>query len=205
MNKTHKLYWLPNALTLGRIALLPFLIWSILAVANNTNSIANRPVLLLVLFVFLCLTDFFDGYFARKFNIVSDFGRMIDPIADKLMVAGSLIALMIGFDGAWRVVIPAIIIIFRDIFISGTREHAANANIILSPTKLAKWKTAGEMLAIFLLLLAIISKSILPVSIGFNNFSENTFNIGVMILWLASFLSIISGFYYIKQAFKKQT
>lgn len=194
----HKLHWLPNALTLGRIAVVPLLMWSILAVGSNTPTFVNSPILLILLFIICAITDFLDGYFARKWKIVSAFGRMLDPIADKLLVAGCLIALNISFGPIWYVLIPSAAIIFRDIFISGTREHAANAGIILSPTMLAKWKTTAEMLAILLLLIGLGTHSLMPFAEELNNISVTVSKAGIALLWLAAVLSLYTGWHYIK-------
>ena len=162
-NPAHPLAWLPNALTIGRILSLPLLFWLIAG-----KSVATPEGVALLkwatgLFILCGITDFLDGYFARKWKVVSDFGRMLDPIADKLLVATCLIAINLSAATShgilWVVLIPSMIIIGRDILVSGVREHAANSQIVLSPTKLAKWKTAFEMLAIFLFLLAMANMS----------------------------------------------
>jgi len=194
----HKMHWLPNALTLGRIVVVPLLMWSILAVGDNIPTFVNSPILLILLFILCAITDFFDGYLARKWKIVSAFGRMLDPIADKLLVAGCLIALNVSFGPVWYVLIPSTAIIFRDIFISGTREHAANAGIILSPTMLAKWKTTAEMLAILLLLIGISTHSLMPIAAEINNLSVMASKSGIALLWLAAALSLYTGWHYIK-------
>jgi len=198
----HKLYWLPNALTLGRIAAIPLLMWSIIAVGGNMNSLVNAPILLLLLFILCAVTDFLDGYLARRWELVSAFGRMLDPIADKLLVAGCLIALNISFGPVWYVLIPSIAIIFRDIFISGTREHAANAGIILSPTTLAKWKTTAEMLAILFFLIGISTRSVMPVSANIGDISIMASKAGIALLWLAATLSVYTGWHYIRETFR---
>jgi len=197
-----KLYWLPNALTLGRIAAVPLLMWSIIAVGDNMNSLVNAPILLLLLFILCAVTDFLDGYLARRWELVSAFGRMLDPIADKLLVAGCLIALNISFGPVWYVLIPSIAIIFRDIFISGTREHAANAGIILSPTTLAKWKTAAEMLAILFFLIGISTRSVMPISANIGDISIIASKAGIALLWLAATLSVYTGWHYIRETFR---
>ncbi len=196
----HKLYWIPNALTLGRIALIPLLMWMIIVVGGSSTSFANAPILLLLLFILCAATDFLDGYLARKWELVSAFGRMLDPIADKLLVAGCLIALNISFGAVWYVLVPSTAIIFRDIFISGTREHAANAGIILSPTMLAKWKTTAEMLAILLLLIGISTSSVMPISHNIGDISLLASQVGIALLWLAAALSLYTGWHYIKAA-----
>jgi len=199
----HRFYWLPNALTLGRIFLIPLLMWAILAVGRETNSVMNVPFMMVGLFVVCAVTDFLDGYLARKWDLVSDFGRMLDPIADKLLVAGCLIALNISYGPVWFVLVPTVAIIFRDIFISGTREHAANASIVLPPTNLAKWKTAAEMLAIFLLLISLATNTFLPVGESIGEVSTMSKNAGIGFLWLAALLSLYTGLHYVRAAFKR--
>ena len=194
----HKLYWIPNALTLGRIAVVPLLMWSIIAVGDDIPTFVNTPILLISLFILCAVTDFLDGYLARKWKLVSAFGRMLDPIADKLLVAGCLIALTMSAGSSWLLLIPSTAIIFRDIFISGTREHAANAGIILSPTMLAKWKTTAEMLAILLLLIGISFFSSNSIFGDANTISLLAFKAGIAFLWLAAVLSLYTGWHYIK-------
>ncbi|PHR55668.1 MAG: CDP-diacylglycerol--glycerol-3-phosphate 3-phosphatidyltransferase [Robiginitomaculum sp.] len=198
----HKFYWLPNALTLSRIAVIPILIWGILALGGNIESALNGPFLVVFIFIVCAFTDFLDGYLARKWGLVSDFGRMLDPIADKLLVAGCLIAFMISFGPIWYVLVPSIAIIFRDIFISGTREHAALSGITMPPTNLAKWKTAAEMLAILLLLIGISTREMLPISGMIPEISGYAMKAGLGCLWLAAFLSVYTGLHYIRAAFK---
>jgi len=193
----HSLYWLPNALTVSRILSIPLIIYGILGLANGSTDLFAQGWIVGGLFILACLTDFFDGYFARRWNLVSGFGRMIDPIADKLLVAGCLIAFCIAEEGQWVFLIPAIAIIFRDILISGAREHAALESIVMPPTNLAKWKTACEMLAIATLILWIILRG--------NNDAEITTvikMIGLALLWLAAILSVYTGSLYFRAAVK---
>ena len=121
----HSLYWLPNALTVSRIISIPFIIWGVLSIAYSWGGFLSKAWVVGGLFVLAAITDFLDGYFARRWNLVSDFGRMIDPIADKLLVAGCLIAFCIVSNGHWTFLTPALLIIGRDILVSGVREHAA--------------------------------------------------------------------------------
>jgi len=138
----HPLYWVPNALTVLRILSVPLFIAGILSLAFQWNLIVGKAWLLLTLFILACLTDFLDGYLARKWKVVSGFGRMIDPIADKLLVAGCLITFsIVAFGNPWFL-IPSLAIVFRDILVSGAREHAALTGRAMPPTDLAKWKTA---------------------------------------------------------------
>jgi len=132
---------LPNILTIGRILLIPVLIVGILKLGNAWQNNLGLMASVLGLFILVCATDFFDGFLARRWNVISDFGRMIDPIADKLLVAGCLIAISIVVNGHWIILGPALAIIARDILVSGAREHAALKSRAMPPTQLAKWKT----------------------------------------------------------------
>ncbi len=199
----HPFFWVPNFLTLGRIALIPVIMWGILAVGQDSTGLMNTPTLLIALFVISALSDFFDGFLARRWHLVSDFGRMLDPIADKLSVAGCLIAINLVLGPNWTVLVPSMLIIFRDIFISGTREHAANANIILSPTKLAKWKTTFEVIAILLYIVGFSAKSLHSANSLIEQTAVNCMVAGLAVLWLAALLSVYTGLHYVRAAFKK--
>lgn len=196
------LAWVPNALTLGRIAFIPVLIGGVLT--YGTEQAFLGTTVLLVLFTLLILTDFLDGFLARKWQVTSNFGRMLDPIADKLFVAGLLIAFAILTRGTWWILAPALVIIGRDIFVSGLREHAALEGIVMPPTQLAKWKTATEMLAIAALLLWVLSGQWLPISDSIMSFVDNSRRIGVGLLWIAASLSGFTGFHYAKAALKER-
>ena len=198
----HSLHWLPNALTIIRICLIPVLIAGILSLHFGWNSAFGGAWVLGGIYVFAVATDFFDGYFARKWNVVSDFGRMIDPIADKLLVAGCLIAFMIAAQGAWVFMVPALAIIGRDILVSGAREHAALAGRVMPPTKLAKWKTACEMLAIAALLIWVLGKAYLAIDTAIPSIAEGAKTIGLVLLWLAAVLSVYTGSLYFRAALK---
>jgi len=196
------LAWVPNALTLGRIAFIPVLIGGVLTYGSDHAFLGTT--VLLVLFAVLVLTDFLDGFLARKWQVTSDFGRMLDPIADKLFVAGLLISFAILTRGTWWILAPTLVIIGRDIFVSGLREHAALEGIVMPPTQLAKWKTATEMLAIAALLLWVLSGQWLPISESIMSFVDNSRRIGVSLLWVAASLSAFTGFHYAKAALKKR-
>lgn len=203
----HPLHWLPNALTVGRCLLVPVVVWAIVT-NKGGNDIAPYTYYMLALSAFLlcAITDFFDGYFARRFNVTSDFGRMLDPIADKILVAGTLIALCIISKNPILITF-SLIIIFRDFAVSGVREFAANSNRILAPTKLAKWKTAVEMLAIILFLVsAILDRLTLEFAPGEGFGPEigmNVFLTGQITLGVAAALSAYTGFHYFREALKK--
>ena len=101
LSDRHKLWWVPNALTIGRICAVPVLMAGILALGLRQESILASVPVIGGLFIVATATDWLDGYLARKWKVVSGFGRMIDPIADKLLVAGCLVALSIVCGGAW--------------------------------------------------------------------------------------------------------
>lgn len=183
-----QLAWVPNALTLGRIAFIPVLIGGILL--HGTDRAFMGSGLLFGLFMILILTDFLDGFFARRWQVTSNFGRMIDPIADKLFVAGLLISFAILTQGAWWILAPALVIIGRDIFISGLREHVALEGIVMAPTQLAKWKTAIEMAAIAALLIWVLF------GLEIADIAKIALQAGTILLWLAASLSAYTGLHY---------
>ena len=133
---------LPNILTLGRIIAIPVII---------TLALSNSEVLrwvALMLFVLAAITDFLDGYLARIMKLVSPLGRMLDPIADKLLVGALLVALAWDQTLSTIDLIPAIIILMREIFISGLREYLAGQNAVVHVSKLAKYKTTLQLVAL---------------------------------------------------------
>ncbi|MEM8870404.1 MAG: CDP-diacylglycerol--glycerol-3-phosphate 3-phosphatidyltransferase [Pseudomonadota bacterium] len=142
---------IPNILTVGRLLAAPAFALVFVLLPRPVADIGA-----LVLFVLAALTDYLDGYLARKWNQITAFGRMLDPIADKAMVIIAL-AVLIGLSGLNPlVVIPATVILFREVFVSGLREYLGADAGRLSVTKLAKWKTTVQMVAIVALLLTSI-------------------------------------------------
>ena len=200
MTERHSLWWVPNALTIGRILTVPILMAGILALGLQQQSpLASIPVVG-GLFIAATATDWLDGYLARKWKVVSGFGRMIDPIADKLLVAGCLIALCIVARGSWMFLVPAVAIIFRDILVSGAREHAALTGKVMPPTKLAKWKTAFEMAAIAALIVWVIGLAVLPFDDVVPQITKLSHNVGLTMLWIAASLSVYTGSLYLRAA-----
>jgi len=195
---------LPNLLTIGRILCIPFLVAGIV-LAGHDNWYAPTWVGFGAFFLFgiACISDYLDGYWARKWNVTSDFGRMIDPIADKLLVAACLIALCICANGLWIILIPALAIIGRDILVSGAREFAALKGRAMPPTKLAKWKTACEMFAISILLFLIALHAYhLEFEILSDSFRKTLATLGFILLWIAAVLSVYTGSLYLRAALK---
>ncbi len=174
---------LPNILTLSRIGAIP-----ILVVLFYIESETGR-ILTLVVFVLAAATDFFDGYVARARKLQSRFGRFLDPVADKLLV-GSVIFLLVAFDRVTGLmIIPALIILCREILVSGLREFLAGFSVSVPVSRLAKWKTAVQMVAIGFLILGDAGPEALPVTL-----------IGEIGLTIAALLTIITGYDYFRSA-----
>tara|TARA_R110002124_G_scaffold64985_1_gene177189 strand:- start:78453 stop:79010 length:558 start_codon:yes stop_codon:yes gene_type:complete len=139
---------IPNILTLARIFILPFLLWMIY------QDSALWAYGAFVVYALSAFTDYLDGYLARKLNQTSAFGTFIDPIADKIFVLGVLLVMidLHVLSGLW--LIAVLIIVIRELLVSGLREFLGPHNIKLPVTQLAKWKTTIQMLALALLILA---------------------------------------------------
>ena len=169
---------LPNILTVGRIALIPPFI-GLFYLPQEIAAWATFG-----LFAFAAVTDFFDGWLARRLNQTSEFGRILDPIADKLIVASALVMLAVQYDAP---VIPVVAILCRELMISGLREGLAG-RISLPVSHLGKWKTASQMTAIAVLLIA-------P---AFAALAELLGHAGEGLLWLAAALSWLSAGFYLR-------
>jgi cardiolipin synthase len=178
---------LPNILTYSRIAAVPVVVGCIFA-----QSIMDGPLWLrwvaLAVFIAAGVTDFLDGYYARIWDQQSAFGRMLDPIADKLLVASCL--LMLAADGiihGWTLW-AAIVILCREILVSGLREYLAGLRVSVPVTKLAKWKTTAQLVAIGFLLAGEAGDQVLPM----------TTQIGLALLWLSALFTLYTGWDYFR-------
>lgn len=200
LSSRHPLYWIPNALTVSRILVVPVFIIGILSLEFGWESPLGQVMVLGPLFALAAFTDWLDGFLARRWSVVSGFGRMIDPIADKLLVAGCLIAFMIASKGEWLFLVPGLAIIFRDILVSGAREHAALTGRVMSPTKLAKWKTAFELLGIAVLIIWVLARGYLPIDSIIPDVVNVSRNAGLALIWLAAALSVYTGALYLRDA-----
>lgn len=171
---------LPNLLTMSRIFAIPFIVLCFYIDGFIAHLIAT------VLFVVACLTDFFDGYFARQWAQVSAFGRFLDPVADKILISSTLLMLS-GFGVVSGVhMIAAVVILVREIMVSGLRQFMAEMRMIVPVTKFAKWKTTMQMMSV----------SCLLASAMFPEFSELNF-VGIIMLWLAAIMTIFTGVRYL--------
>lgn len=196
---------IPNLLTALRIILIPIIIWSFYMPSRITNIIVAS------LFMLASITDYFDGYLARSLKVQSNFGKCLDPIADKLLVSVSLIMLVNFSEQNTIILIPSIIIICREIMVSGLREFLATLNVGVPVTRLAKWKTAMQMMAITALLLAgrgseYVYNEIMDiveaeefVRINFEGYIQK---LGEIFLCISAILTVITGYIYFKVGFK---
>ena len=146
-----------------------------------------------VLFVAASFTDFFDGLLARMYKEESKLGELLDPIADKIIVAAALILLVMDDTIKDYEIIAAIIIMIREILISGLREFLAKVQVNMPVTNLAKFKTFIQMFAIAILLTGESGNII------FNFREYNAHSIGIILLWLAAFLTIYTGYDYVRK------
>lgn len=172
---------LPNLLTMSRIVVIPLLVGAFFLDKPLANWTACA------LFTGAALTDFLDGYLARSWDQVTRFGRFLDPVADKIMVAAVLF-MMVALDwiSGW-LVLAALVILIREILVSGLREFLAEINIGVPVSRLAKWKTALQMIAIALLLL----EDAAPPALMLND-------IGTWGLWIAAGLTLFTGYDYLR-------
>jgi cardiolipin synthase len=174
------MWTLPNLLTVGRIAAIPLMLATFYWDTPATRWAACG------LFAAAAITDFFDGYLARRFNQVSAIGRFLDPIADKLLVA-ALLLFLAAFGRIEPIsLIPAAVILCREILVSGLREYLAELRVGMPVTPLAKWKTATQLIALPVL---IVGDGGLP--------GHAITLIGEILLWVAGVLTLMTGYGYL--------
>tara|TARA_X000001036_G_C20213136_1_gene616583 strand:+ start:45 stop:629 length:585 start_codon:yes stop_codon:yes gene_type:complete len=178
---------IPNLLTIGRIILVPFFVVAFYLPGFYGDLTA------FALFIIASFTDFLDGMLARMLGEESKLGELLDPIADKIIVATALILLVMSGTIRHYEVIAAIIILTREILISGLREFLAKGQVKLPVSNLAKLKTFLQMVAISLLLTGETGNKIL----NFQNYNAQT--IGIILLWLSAFLTLYTGYEYLRK------
>ncbi len=190
---------IPNLLSIIRVLAAPCV-----ALAFVTFERPEADRIAIIIFVGAAATDYLDGWLARILRQESAFGRMLDPIADKAMVMIALTIIISLFELDWPVVVPAVLIILREVLISGLREFLGDVK--LQVTRMAKWKTTLQMFAICLLLLRgaispefstepispIVEKVMSGVAVGSGAF-------GLLLLWIAAWFTIITGFDYVRK------
>ena len=168
---------LPNQLTLARIAAIPVICLLLVLGWDWLRWIA------LVLYVIAAVTDWFDGFLARTMNQQSDLGKMLDPIADKLLVGALLVIFAWTRDLSGWELIPAIAILMRELFVSGLREYLGNKAVSVPVTFLAKWKTTAQLVALFFVIVDGLLPSFTLISAG--------------LLWIAGILTVWTGWQYL--------
>ena len=178
---------IPNYLTIGRIIIVPIFVFTFFIPGFFGDLIP------FFIFILASFTDYLDGLLARLFKEESKLGELLDPIADKIIVATALILLVM--DGTIKnyEVIAAIIILTREILISGLREFLAKGKINLPVSNLAKAKTFLQMFAISALLTGETGNKI----INFQDYNAQT--IGIILLWLSAFLTLYTGYEYLRK------
>jgi len=178
---------LPNILTYSRIAAIPVVIGLMFLEKPLGNWLA------FAVYLAACLTDFLDGYLARAWQQQSSLGRFLDPVADKLLVAG-VILMLVGLDSIVGVsILPAAIILGREILVSSLREFLAEVRVGLPVSRLAKWKTGIQMTALAFLVIGEAGPMFGPLT---------TLEVGLYGLWAAAGLTLITGYDYLRASLR---
>ena len=178
---------LPNLLTYARIAAVPVVVALMYWQSIFAGPLGLRWVALII-FISAGVTDILDGYFARSWGQQSSLGRMLDPIADKLLVASCL--LMLAAEDTIRgwTLLAAVVILCREILVSGLREYLAELRVSVPVTRLAKWKTLGQMVAVGFLIAGPAGDRIIPA----------VTQTGIVLLWLSALLTLYTGWDYMR-------
>ncbi len=187
-----KIWNIPNLLTYGRIVIIPLVAALLLWPGERGDNTARW--IALFLYIVAAITDFFDGYLARKWHLSSSLGRMLDPIADKVLVA--VILLVLSADGIlfgghiWA----AIIILSREVLVSGLREYLGQLRVSVPVTKIAKWKTTCQLTAIGFLVAGPAGDKLFAPYTDYHIVSW----IGIVGLWIAAGLTLYTGYDYFR-------
>jgi cardiolipin synthase (CMP-forming) len=179
---------LPNLLTLSRIMVIPLVIFTFYL------PTPAGPWLGCVLFSLAGITDWLDGRLARAWSQQSELGRFLDPIADKLLVATTLFMLAVTQRFSPATILPALVILCREILVSGLREHLATVRVHMPVSRLAKWKTGIQMFAIGVLLVGDAGPGGFPVRLG-----------GEALRWIAALLTLVTGYDYLRAGLPHMT
>ena len=179
------LYSLPNILTISRILAIPLIV-ALFWVKGDAARWA-----MLALFALAGVTDYFDGMLARSMGNISSLGRFLDPVADKLLVSSLLIMLVWSGNISGLVILPALVILCREILVSGLREFLAGIKVGVPVSNLAKWKTAVQMFALGFLIVGAAGPNFWYPEI-------TTTAVGEVLLWLAALLTMITGYDYLQ-------
>lgn len=184
-------YSLPNLLTYARIIAVPLVVLCFFLEGRLQSSDAARWGALAI-FIIASVTDFFDGYLARIWKQTSTIGRMLDPIADKLLVSACLLLLAADGTIAGWTLWAAIIILCREILVSGLREYLAELKVSVPVSRLAKWKTTIQMVAVAFLLAGPAGDKVVPIITI----------LGIVLLWVAALITLYTGWDYFRAGLK---
>ena len=179
---------LPNILTISRIAAIPVVVLLMLLPQALGNWLAFS------VYALACITDFFDGYLARAWEQQSSLGKFLDPMADKLLVAAVLL-MLVGIDRIQGLtLLPAAVILCREILVSGLREFLASVHVGMPVSALAKWKTGLQLIALGFLIVGAAGPEFGPLS---------TLEVGMIGLWGAAILTLLTGYDYLLAGLRK--
>ena len=176
---------LPNLLTLARVVIIPVIVGLLYVPAAWAYWTA------LGVYAAAAVTDWLDGYLARQRHEVSPLGRFLDPVADKLLVTAVIVALIANGTIGPITALPAMVILCREMLVSGLREYLAEIQVAMPVSNLAKWKTAAQMLALALLIVGPAVPFGLPVLLP-----------GKVLLWIAGGLTAVTGYDYLVKGLK---
>jgi cardiolipin synthase (CMP-forming) len=182
---------LPNMLTYARIVAVPLVVLCFFLEGQLKSSDSARWAALSI-FAVASITDYLDGYLARIWQQTSTIGRMLDPIADKLLVSACLLLLAADGTIAGWTLWAAIIILCREILVSGLREYLAELKVSVPVTRLAKWKTTIQMIAVGFLLAGPAGDKVLPYTTEY----------GIILLWIAAIITLYTGYDYFRAGLK---
>lgn len=186
-SSSNHVFNLPNLLTYGRLVAVPLIVGCLF-----WSEIDFMRWVALGIFILAGVTDFLDGYLARALSQQSILGQMLDPIADKLLVAAILIMLVADHTISSYSLSAAIIILCREILVSGLREFLAGLKVSLPVSKVAKWKTTLQLVALGFLIAGRAGELVLP----------GTTNIGLSLFWVSALLTLYTGWDYLKAGLK---
>ena len=179
---------LPNMLTISRILAIPLVVATFYVAGDYARWFGCA------LFAAAGFTDWLDGHMARRWEQQSELGRFLDPIADKLLVSATLLMLTATGRLSTQAVLPALVILCREILVSGLREYLAGLSVGVPVSRLAKWKTAIQMVAIGVLIVGDAGPKMIPVV-----------SIGETLLWIAAILTLVTGYDYLRASLSHLT
>ncbi len=191
--QSHSKVWnVPNLLTYGRIVIIPLVAGLLMWPGERGDDTARW--IALVLFIVAAITDFFDGFLARRWHLTSSLGRMLDPIADKVLVAVILLVLcgddILRGGHTWA----AIIILSREVLVSGLREYLGQLRVSVPVTKIAKWKTTVQLVALGFLIAGPAGDKLFGAWVQYLPVTR----IGIGLLWIAAALTLYTGYDYFR-------